>query len=285
MREEFEAVDVGESSGDQDSQKYLEFLEKFKGKRTTDDCFTPPAVFDAVKDWVINEYGLHGLRIVRPFMPNCDYQSFDYQSNDVVIDNPPFSIITQIRKWYDSRGVRYFLFAPALTTFGIDAPCSIIVNESVEYANGAKVNTSFVTNLDPNKVRTAPDLKAAIRDAVTGAKPEPLPKYDYPQNVISSARLGRIADVEFMVPRNRASNRIGALDSQKALKKSIFGYGLLISDGCAAELKAAELKAAELKAAELKAAELKAAELKAARESVVWALSDREIDVIKELSR
>lgn len=33
------------------SKTYEEFVEKFKPKKTTDDCMTPPLVYDAVKDW------------------------------------------------------------------------------------------------------------------------------------------------------------------------------------------------------------------------------------------
>lgn len=32
---------------------YDGFVEKFKPKRTTDDCYTPPAVYEAVKGWAI----------------------------------------------------------------------------------------------------------------------------------------------------------------------------------------------------------------------------------------
>jgi len=73
-----------------DSQEYLEFLGKFELKKTTDDCFTPPAVYDAVRDWAVAEYGLEGREIVRPFYPGGDYQNHDYPPGCVVIDNPPF---------------------------------------------------------------------------------------------------------------------------------------------------------------------------------------------------
>ena len=34
---------------------YDEFVEKFKPKLTTDDCYTPPVVYEAVADWAANE--------------------------------------------------------------------------------------------------------------------------------------------------------------------------------------------------------------------------------------
>ena len=37
---------------------YEGFVEKFKPKKTTDDCYTPPAVYEAVKKWAVERYGL-----------------------------------------------------------------------------------------------------------------------------------------------------------------------------------------------------------------------------------
>ena len=33
------------------SKTYEEFVEKFKPKKTTDDCMTPPEIYEVVKDW------------------------------------------------------------------------------------------------------------------------------------------------------------------------------------------------------------------------------------------
>ena len=30
---------------------YGAFVEKFKPKKTTDDCYTPPEVYETIKDW------------------------------------------------------------------------------------------------------------------------------------------------------------------------------------------------------------------------------------------
>ena len=43
-----------------ETKDYKKFTDKFKPKLTTDDCFTPPAVYEVVKDWAIERYGLHG---------------------------------------------------------------------------------------------------------------------------------------------------------------------------------------------------------------------------------
>ena len=248
------------------AQEYAEFLSKFEAKKTTDDCFTPPAVFAAVHQWVAAEYGLQGRRIVRPFHPGGDFVAFEYQPGDVVLDNPPFSIITKIRRFYDESGIDYFLFAPSLTLFNIMAPTMLLVGETVEYANGAKVATSFITSLEPHtRVRTAPALAQALRDA----RPfkAALPKYGYPDNVRNAALLQRVSSVDFSIPANECES-ISALDSQRDAGKTIFGGGIIMSAA---------------KAAELKAAELKAAELKAAVESTEWALSARERGIVARL--
>ena len=38
------------------SKTYEEFVEKFKPKKTTDDCYTPPTIYEIVKQWACNEY-------------------------------------------------------------------------------------------------------------------------------------------------------------------------------------------------------------------------------------
>lgn len=98
-----------------------EFLEKFKPKLTTDDCYTPENIYACVRDWAVDRYGLAGAEVVRPFFPGGDYEHYDYPEGCVVIDNPPFSILSNICRFYDKRGIRYFLFAPALTLFSINS--------------------------------------------------------------------------------------------------------------------------------------------------------------------
>jgi hypothetical protein len=93
-------------------QDYDEFVEKFKPKLTTDECYTPDSVYEAVKTWVVKEYGLDGCEVVRPFWPGGDYENLDYPDGCVVIDNPPFSILSKIKGFYNEHRVKYFLFAP-----------------------------------------------------------------------------------------------------------------------------------------------------------------------------
>lgn len=72
------------------NESYEKFVDKFKPKLTTDDCYTPPLVYTAVAEWVANEYNLNENKFARPFYPGGDYENFDY-SDKIVVDNPPFS--------------------------------------------------------------------------------------------------------------------------------------------------------------------------------------------------
>lgn len=253
-------------------ETYEEFIEKFKPKKTTDDCYTPPAVYDAVKEWACNEYNIDRKRIVRPFWPGADYQKYDYKEGDVVLDNPPFSIESKIMKFYKERNIHFFLFAPGLTLMRCYPRgnfCCIGVGAPIIYDNGAVVSTSFVTDLDQNGygVRSCPELYDIICAAVKASKnTQAMPKYDYSDNVLTSAMLNQYSKygVNYHVDRKDAFYALG-LDSQKEHGKSFFGGGLLLSEKAAAEKAAAEKAAAEK------------------RGKIIWELSEREKEIIKTL--
>ena len=253
-------------------EDYKGFTEKFKPKLTTDDCYTPTAVYDAVLQWVTERCGLQGRRIVRPFYPGDDLERYPYEPGDVVVDNPPFSIISKIARFYADRGIDYFLFAPHLTCFGIKAaPTKVACCAEIRYENGAEVKTSFISNLFPGvAVMTAPGLLQAINDAQARGVPT-LPKYCYPANVLTISMLDRLNKhgIEYQVTAAQCRH-IKRLESQRPAGKAIYGAGYLISDG---------------KAAELKAAELKAAELEAAQEVTEWPLLRHELEIIEELNK
>lgn len=65
-------------------KSYEEFVEKFKPKKTTDDCYTPPGIYAVVRDWACKEYGIDPDKIVRPFYPGGDYEHYDYPEGAVV---------------------------------------------------------------------------------------------------------------------------------------------------------------------------------------------------------
>lgn len=71
------------------SKDYEQFVEKFKQKKTTDDCYTPPIIYDAVSGWVCKEYGVTPDQIVRPFYPGGDFENFEYPKGCVVLQKKP----------------------------------------------------------------------------------------------------------------------------------------------------------------------------------------------------
>lgn len=132
-------------------EDYEAFVAKFDkdAPKTTDDCYTPQAVYDAVLEWLGERIDLKGRSIVRPFYPGGDYVNYEYPENCVVVDNPPFSIVTSICKFYLANNIDYFLFAPGLTLFSsnLKGNCDVVIKTSIKYHNGAIVLTGFKTNL------------------------------------------------------------------------------------------------------------------------------------------
>lgn len=119
--------------------------------------------------------------------------------------------------------------------------CHIMTGSTITYANGAKVETAYVTNLDdPDLViRTAPNLSLAIKAAnetYLKEKKKVLQKNQYPDYVLTAAMANTYASrgVEYKL-RKCDCVKISALDDQKEKKKAIFGGGLLLSERAAAE--------------------------------------------------
>lgn len=213
------------------NETYEKFVDKFKAKNTTDECYTPPIVYEAVKKWAVNEMGWSGRPVVRPFFPGGDYENFSYPANCVVIDNPPFSIVSKITKFYKERGIDYFLFCPHLTCFSSTAATShICVGCQIIYENGAKVNTSFLCSKGP-LIRSAPDLYRAVIEAnkanLKGKKKPPRPSYVYPDNLMTASAVALMSKygIEY---RENVGVFVRALDCQRAAKKGIFGAGYIV---------------------------------------------------------
>ena len=270
-------------------ETYEEFVDKFKPKKTTNDCYTPPEIYETVRDWACKEYGINPDKIVRPFWPGADYENYDYPDGCVVLDNPPFSILSKICEFYLERDIPFFLFAPSLTAFSgrkiVMRVNHIICDASIIYENGAVIKTSFVTSFGGDVVaQSSPELTQEINrvsDELRARTVKQLPKYGYPYHVLTAAMLQKYAryGVDFKVRRGECEH-IHALDSQRPYKKAVYGAGLLLSDAKASERAAAERAAAERAAAERAAAERAAAEMKNAK---VWELSDRERDIVAGL--
>ena len=256
-------------------EDYEAFVAKFERKRTSDDCYTPPEVYDIVLGWLGEQVDLRGAQIIRPFWPHTDYKQVEYPDGCVVVDNPPFSIFAEIVRWYLEHGVRFFLFAQHKTIFNLDAPYTrIVCGADVTFENGAAVRTSFASNLFGDTLAmSVPDLYERLTAAARSKNP--LPRYSYPSHVLTFSSLSRCAvhGVAISIPRSEAAF-VRRLDSQQASKKAIYGSGFLLSDRQAARMEAALLEADRHKA------EKAAQEI----EAHAWAISDREREIIAQLS-
>lgn len=217
----------GDDDGQVADEDYNEFVDKFKPKKTTDDCYTPNAIYDVVKDWAVNEYHLEGRKIIRPFYPNGDYQKEEYPKDCVVIDNPPFSILSEICRWYRERDIDYFMFGPALTLFSINSGKEnyLPTYSTVTYENGAKVSTGFITNLGEYKVHIPKELCIAIKEA-NKSEPIDMPKYEYPKNLLCVQSLTKIAKRMLFDVKVKNAVFIRALESMKKDNKAIYGGGI-----------------------------------------------------------
>lgn len=235
----------------EEDEEYQAFLAKFQTAKTTDDCYTPPNIYEAVVSFVVKTYGVKEKDFVRPFYPNGDYQNEKYPHDCVVVDNPPFSILSEIISFFEFNKIKYFLFAPTLTLFSSSSSSALPISVPIRYENGANVNTSFLTNLEPQnvRVRSCPELYAMLKKANEDNLREQrreLPRYEYDMHVVTSTMVAQFSryGIDFVVPRAE-SERIGALESQKKVGKAIFGSGYLISDGVMAEREKAEREKAE----------------------------------------
>lgn len=249
---------------------YEGFVEKFKPKKTTDDCYTPPAVYEAVKAWACRRYGIDPACTVRPFWPGGDYERFPYPSGAVVLDNPPFSCLARIVQFYAQRQIPYFLFAPGLTALGLTRHGAGVVyaDSRITYHNGAQVNTAFVTSYGDNAVEITPDLGEAIKAAQQKGRTIKRTVYQYPANLLTTQGVLALArnGVRYALPRREAVF-IRALDAMRAEGKEAFGGALLISDAAARKVTAEQTFARD--------------ELP----TKVWHLSAREKEIIQELNK
>lgn len=213
------------------------------------------------------EYGVKKKDFIRPFYPGGDYQKEKYKPGAVVVDNPPFSILAEIVNFYAERDIKFFLFAPTLTMFSSSSSsaCSLCIGVAVTYENGANVNTSFLTNLETGcRLRSAPTLYGAVKEANDANLREmhkELPKYSFPDYVITSARCAQFSryGIAFRVGVSE-SQHIRRLDAQKEKDKGIFGSAYLLSEKKKKEKEKAEREKAER-----------------------FELSEREMEIVKSL--
>ena len=242
-------------------QQYNEFVDKFKPRHTSDDTHTPPNVYEAVLSWCERRYGIDRAKVVRPFYPGGDYANAEYPESCVVVDNPPFSILSQIVRFYLERGIPFFLFAPSLTSISHarhPGCAAIFSNSDITFDNGAVVRCAFLTSLEPRDTLavSAPDLGDAIAVAEAEnrkAGKKKVTPLTLPDEVLTGARMQYLASHHTPhTVRRSESVFVRKLDNYPA---GIYGGGFLLSPRAAAERAAAERAAAhkvELSAREKK---------------------------------
>ena len=132
-------------------ETYEEFVDKFKPKLTTDDCYTPEEVFETMKKYCYEIGWMNDkTSFIRPFYPGGDYEHELPKNGEIVFDNPPFSILSKIIDFYNEHNIKFILFAPALTVMNLANRGVAIAffRQSIKFENGANVSTCLITNIE-----------------------------------------------------------------------------------------------------------------------------------------
>lgn len=219
-----------------DYDKWLNNLKK--NVKTSDDTFTPPKFYEAILEY-INEkiIPIDSIEIQRPFYPGGDYQkeAETYNEKSVVIDNPPFSICSEILEFYIKNNIKFFIFTNGLTIFnylsrGVHLLCPYAV---LKYENGVKVNTCFVHNLLPSGVTISGDLRERLLKIAATQKERK--KYQYPNEVLSLAQsleLAKTIKGEVTITNYKGVSRL----NYKGKQKKVFSKAMILSKSEQAKL-------------------------------------------------
>jgi hypothetical protein len=142
----------------------------------------------------------------------------------------------------------------------------------ITYANGAEVNTSFITNMEDKDIVAKADarLYKMVDDAnlsqFEGEKKR-MPRYTWPKEVIMSPFLHRCAQygIDFVLKKDEV-HLIEELEMQREVGKQIFGKGYLVSNAVLNRRLQAE------------------AIIEQKEDAYVWELSDSEREIIAQLN-
>ena len=210
---------------------YAAYVKKFLPNYvyTTDDTFTPPKVYKAVIDWLTMEGKTYGRRILRPFYPGGDFEAIDYQPGDFVVDNPPFSQMSRIVRFYQEHKIDFFLFYDRRYSLSYlrEGLTLIYINEGIEFENGAQVVPVFVTNVfDGAAVYCSKTLNEMIKaEHVKQAEP----RNEYPDDVFSFAIFGKISKLrDYIIPDGKIA-RVKRLVDKSGRVWTPFG-SLIVKD-------------------------------------------------------
>lgn len=200
--------------------------------KTSDDTFTPKEIYKTILEY-INEkiIPIDSIEIQRPFYPGGDYKkdAETYNEKSVVIDNPPFSMCSEIIEFYKKNNIKFFLFISGLTIFSyLEIDLHLLCPyQAIEYDNGAKVNTCFIHNLLPKGVTISGDLRDRLSKLATKTR-KTRKKIQYPNEVLSVAQsLALAARIkgEVTITNYKAVSGL----NYKGKQKKVFGKAMILS--------------------------------------------------------
>lgn len=240
---------MGGSSNPIVFKDYDSFMAKFTegNAKTTDDCYTPKDVYEAVVEYVGTICDMKGKMILRSFFPNGDYLNAEYPEDGIVIDNPPFSMFTKIVRFFTAQDIPFFLFGPGMTIASCCKYCTaVIVAEQITFDNGAQIRCNFASNLYGDTMITTAPLLGDLLACCPSQKPRnPLPSFEYPEEVLSVSDMQTIArnGEVFSVSRSEAVI-IKDLDLHPK-RGGLFGDHFLLSEAKANEKQRAKERVKE----------------------------------------
>ena len=243
---------VAEIISNKSEEMYKYCVTNGRNINITDECYTPPAVYDTVLDYAVERYNLQGKHIVRPFIPGGDYQKYVYDKNDVVVDNPPFSMTTKIAKWYIEHNIPFFLFINGLygvsLSRGLHGKATVIVtNANVSFYNKGsekRIKLGFITNLEPENIIIRGD--ATLTNRLNGlVNKKSFKRYHYPENFLKNndilSALQRNVELELTTDNCLFEDNLDYHKAQmhaKPQRFGVFGGGYLVNDKLYNEFKA-----------------------------------------------
>lgn len=159
-------------------ETYDEFVERYKTHKTTDDVITPPDVMDLINEYVATSYDVDPSHFVRPFYPGGDFEAYPYKDGDIVVDNPPFSILAKIVRFYEANGIPFFIFVQGRTIGSYwEDLTQIHIGKHIRYHDPeAVIDTGFLTNLERHTVICDHELGEAISLLSSQRKDSPTKK-------------------------------------------------------------------------------------------------------------
>lgn len=206
-------------------ETYADFLARVNNiPKTSDECYTPEPIYRAILNWVEERYGIKEEEVIRPFWPGRDYQHEDY-ANKVVVDNPPFSLSTEIINFYLDNNVKFFIFGNGLTLLenkrAVDECGFIFVNKNIKYENGVTVATGFITNLERGILQSL-TLSEAIKNASPSKRKA---KVERPPGVITSSDFCHFKKERYIPADSYIQYREGKN------KPKLYGRGIQMKEG------------------------------------------------------